>query len=150
MGGAIGGDYIDYRAQPVPQNQLVQFERAQNSDTSGTRKFYRLAYLAQSAFDAGDLEKASHCANDLLREAPQCPKGWNYGNAIYHGNNVVGRIAIKLVTIEQEKKYLLKTGKTPGPPRLNSFGPNITLAEELLEKGGQDAVLQYFDMCRIL
>ena len=30
---------------------------------------------------------------------------------------------------------------------MNSFGPNMTLAKELIEKGEKDAVLQYLDLC---
>ena len=32
--------------------------------------------------------------------------------------------------------------------QLNSFGPNMTLAKELLEVGERDIVLQYVDLCR--
>ena len=39
-------------------------------------------------------------------------------------------------------------GQTPGSPQLNSFGPNMSLAKELAEKGETDAVIQYFDQCR--
>ena len=32
-------------------------------------------------------------------------------------------------------KYLVEAAHTPGSPQLNSFGPNVTLAKELLEMG---------------
>jgi hypothetical protein len=50
--------------------------------------------------------------------------------------------------IEQAKKYLLEAGKSPGSPQMDSFGPNMSLAKDLLEKGERDTVLQYFDLCR--
>jgi len=31
---------------------------------------------------------------------------------------------------------------------MNSFGPNMSLARDLLEQGERDVVLQYFDLCR--
>ena len=31
---------------------------------------------------------------------------------------------------------------------MNSFGPNMSLAKDLLEKGERDTVLQYFELCR--
>jgi hypothetical protein len=36
----------------------------------------------------------------------------------------------------------------PGSTQLNSFGPEMTLSRELLEKGERDVVLQYFVLCR--
>ena len=32
--------------------------------------------------------------------------------------------------------------------QMNSFGPNMMLAKDLLEKGERDTVLQYFELCR--
>jgi hypothetical protein len=31
---------------------------------------------------------------------------------------------------------------------MDSFGPNMTLAEDLLEEGERDVVLEYFSLCR--
>jgi hypothetical protein len=31
---------------------------------------------------------------------------------------------------------------------MNSFGPNVSLAKDLLEKGERDAVIQYLELCR--
>ena len=42
--------------------------------------------------------------------------------------------------------YLLAVGRTPGSPQLNSFGPNMALAAELLQKEVRDTVLQYFEL----
>jgi hypothetical protein len=49
--------------------------------------------------------------------------------------------------VETAKARLLDAGKTPGSPQLDSFGPNMELAHELLQKGEKDVVLQYFDLC---
>ncbi|HEV3240561.1 MAG TPA: RNA polymerase subunit sigma-24, partial [Casimicrobiaceae bacterium] len=46
------------------------------------------------------------------------------------------------------KQFLLKAGATRGSPQLDSFGPNMSLAKDLLEKGERDTVLQYFELCR--
>lgn len=127
---------------------LSEFERAQAADTDASGRFYRLKDLAKQAFAADDLKKASQYANDLLAAASNQPKGWNYGNAILMGNTVLGRIALRHDQIKLAKEYLLKAGQTPGSPQLNSFGPNMSLAKELAEKGEQHVVIEYFDLCR--
>jgi hypothetical protein len=80
--------------------------------------------------------------------APNFRSNWNYGNAIQDGNLVLGRIAVQNGKIEEAKKYLLEAGKSPGSPQMDSFGPNMSLAKDLLGKGERDAVLQYFELCR--
>jgi hypothetical protein len=44
--------------------------------------------------------------------------------------------------------YLQASGQTPGSPVLDSFGPNMSLAKDLLERGETEAVLHYFEACR--
>jgi tetratricopeptide (TPR) repeat protein len=127
---------------------LQEFERAQAADPDASSRFYRLDELAKQAFAAADFKKASLYANELLAAAPQHPKDWNYGNAILTGNTVLGRIALRQGQIKLAKEYLLKAGQTPGSPQLNSFGPNMSLAKELAEKGEKDVVIEYFDLCR--
>jgi Flp pilus assembly protein TadD len=126
---------------------LAEFETAQSADTDEETKFYRLDYLAKSALAAGEIEKASLYAQQLLKAGEKHPKDWNYGNSIHHGNNVLGQIALKKGNVQEADEFLLKAGQTPGSPQLNSFGPNMTLAKELLEAGEKDTVLRYFALC---
>jgi hypothetical protein len=60
---------------------------------------------------------------------------------------VLGRIALHEGKLSEAKKYLLESGKTTGGPVLNTFGPNMSLAKELLEKGETNAVLEFFQEC---
>ena len=70
------------------------------------------------------------------------------GDVVHDGNLVLGRIAVDEGRIEDAKRLLLAAGKSSGSPVLGSFGPNMSLAKDLLEKGEQETVLQYFEMCR--
>lgn len=79
---------------------LAAFEKAQAVEQEDIFKFYRLDKLAKAAFKAGEFEKASLYANELLKAATHFPKDWNYGNAIQHGNNILGRIALKQGDLE--------------------------------------------------
>jgi len=61
---------------------------------------------------------------------------------------VLGRISVKRGNLKEASQFLLAAGNTPGSPQLDSFGPNMTLASELLEKGESEVVLQYLGLCR--
>jgi len=75
------------------------------------------------------------------------PSDAQYGNRIHHGNLVLGRIALREDNIDEATTRLIEAGKTPGSPTLDSFGPNMALAKELLEKGERASVLEYFRLC---
>jgi len=126
---------------------LAQMEKSLDLATSELEKFYTITDLAKNAYNAGDLNKAESYAKELLLMAPKYPRDWNYGNAIHHANIVLGRIALARGDIEAAKNYLIEAGKTPGSPQLNSFGPNMTLAKELLGKKETQTVLNYFELC---
>jgi len=109
--------------------------------------FDALDALAMTAFDAGEIGKARNYATELLSQAQSRKEDWNYGNAIQHGNIVLGRVALLDGKVEEAKKFLREAGNTPGSPQLGSFGPNMSLAKDLLEKGETNAVLEYFQQC---
>ena len=122
---------------------LEQYEIAHKlSDDMG--RDYLISELAKTALAAGKNQKAKEYAEKMLS---QSKPGWNYGNNIHHGNIILGKIALASNDIEQAKKRLIEAGKTPGSPQLDSFGPNMSLAKELLEKGEKDIVLEYFELC---
>ena len=61
-------------------------------------------------------------------------------------NVLLGRIALRQGNLKEAKQYLLKAGKSPGSPQLNSFGPQFTFARELLEKGEKSVVIECLDL----
>ncbi len=111
-------------------------------------RFNILENAANAALVAGELDKARQHANELLDRAVEAPPGWNYGNAVHHGNLILGHLALRDGRIEEAEEFLLRAGKTPGSPQLNSFGPNMRLALELLQKGRRDRVVEYFRLCQ--
>jgi tetratricopeptide (TPR) repeat protein len=126
---------------------LAEFEKAQAADPSAEGKFQRLHYLAKSAFSAAQLEKASDYAEELLQAAVARPKDRDTGNSIHQGNIVLGRVALKQRHIKLANEYLLKAGHVSSTRQLSSFGPNMSLANELLKAGQKAVVLQYFELC---
>ncbi len=130
----------------LAQKSLAIRERALEKASPDDR-FDQLVDIANDAFEADDTEKAEQYASELLQLAPQSKDHWNYGNAVHKGNLVMGRIALRRGDIPAAKRHLLAAGETPGSPQLDSFGPNMTLAKELLEKGEREVVLTYLESC---
>jgi len=110
-------------------------------------KFHMTREITPLAFNAGDPVKAGMYAKDLLIQAESMKDDWDYGNAVHTANLVLGRIALSAGDIDEAKRLLLLAGKTPGSPQLESFGPDMLFAKELLEKGEKDVVIQYFTLC---
>jgi thioredoxin-like negative regulator of GroEL len=131
------------KREDMAAKALEEYELAYELSTEMCRG-YLLEDLAKVAIDAGELEKAEEYAWKMLNSDAQ---GWNSGNNVYHGNNILGRLALREGDIKSAKEYLIAAGKTSGSPQLDSFGPNMTLAKELLEKGERDSVLKFFDLC---
>jgi len=108
------------------------------------KKRFLLINVAQTAFESGKIDKAREYANQML---DQVGSDWHSGDLIHDGNVVLGRIALRSGNTDDAKQHLLTVGETPGSPGLNSFGPDMTLAEELLEAGERNVVLEYFALC---
>jgi hypothetical protein len=132
-------------AEPSPQEKLAKLEQ---TAATGQERFYALAGLAKAAFDAGEFDKSERYARELLSAAID-QRDWNYGNAVFFGNMVLGRVALQRDrNLDLAKSLLLASAATPGSPQLNSFGPNMSLAKDLLLRGERDTVLEFFVRCR--
>ncbi len=127
------------------QKALTEYELGQSLMQDKDSKIYTMPYLAQIAFDLGQYEKAKTYAEQLIKISTEIRTP---GIGIFHGNHLLGRLAMLDNDIPAAKKYLQKAGKTSGGPALNSFGPKMTLAKELLEVGEKEVVLEYFSNCR--
>jgi hypothetical protein len=139
---------------------------------TGTTRYAVLADAAKLAVKGSALDEAQSYAIELLTSATD-PKDWNYGNAIFFGNMVQGQVALRRGDLEAARSRLLSSGNTPGSPQLNSFGPNMSLARDLLagvvevpsmalarraahvprrnvtSREVRETVLEFFDLCRV-
>ena len=128
----------------TPEQELADLEQdSQGGDQD--RRTHALGRMAKAAANPGAMDKAEAYAKELLAAGPST---WDPGGAIHYGNMVLGRVALSRGDVAKARECLLEAGKTEGSPTLDSFGPNMTLAKELLAKGEKDVVLQYFDLCR--
>ncbi len=111
------------------------------------RQLYALIAASKAAVDADAFDKASRFATDLLKQVADPPDNRD-GQAFHDGHIVLGRVALKGGDVEQAKAQLLRGGRTPGGGSLTSFGPNMSLAKELAERGERDTVVAYLELCR--
>lgn len=111
-------------------------------------RFAFLPTLAKAAFELGAIDEAEARARESLDLATTYRNDWNYGNAIHDGHSVLGRVALARGDVSAAKEALLEAGKTPGSPQLASFGPNVSLARDLLSRSEVSTVVQYFRLCQ--
>jgi RNA polymerase sigma factor (sigma-70 family) len=114
--------------------------------TTEQDRYYALGRAAKECFVAGRITEARAHAEELMALIPKYPA--YQGDAIQDANLVLGRLAAREGRIKAAKEYLIQAGKSPGSPSMNSFGPNMTLAKDLIEKGETTVALQYFALCR--
>jgi hypothetical protein len=121
---------------------LAELERAHAMDTDRGKGRWVHCQLAKAAFEAGDHPKARAYAQELVTTP-----GDSRGDAVHIGNLVLGRLALAAGDVDAAKSHLIESANTPGSPVLGSFGPSMTLAKELLDRGEREAVLRYLELC---
>lgn len=126
------------------RSTLDQFD----AELSDDEVFVDLPNVTAAAFHLGQFSEAESFAKEALRLAPKYRKNWNYGNAIHKAHTVLGLLAITRGDLTKALEELKLAGGTPGSPQLNSFGPTMHLAKELLKRGHREAVLSYLEQCR--
>ena len=103
---------------------------------------------ANGTFDKGNFAAAREQAAFTLAVAPQFTDDMNFGEAISNGNLVLGRLALRDGDRAEAIRRLTAAGNSPGSARIQLWGPNMSLARDLLAVGEQRAVLDYFAQCR--
>jgi hypothetical protein len=153
--GALGELYAHQaRSSPAGSPALAQtaasavreLEKAWNlSGSSNTDPL--LSRIAKLAVVAGEDPKAVQYATVLLNTfkpgGGQSPL--TVGGPIHDGNMVLGQVALHRGDRAGAEQYLLKAGATPGSPQMQRFGPNFSLARDLLAAGSRDVVIRYCD-----
>lgn len=110
-------------------------------------KFIALGQAARQSFAAGKVEDARTYAQELAALLPNFRQHSEYGNAVHDANLTLGRIALREGRIEDAKRYLTESIRVPSA-RLMDYGPSMSLARDLLERGERQAVLNFFAQCR--
>ncbi len=112
-------------------------------------RYLALPEAAKLSFIFGKTDDARSYATELLAlDLKFQAEPWRNGDAAFTGNFVLCRIAVQEGHIQEAKKYLLASGSSTGSPVLGSFGPNMSLAKDLIQRKEGETVLQYFELCR--
>jgi len=109
-------------------------------------RFMRIDQLATESYGRGRWSEAEALALEGLGLAERYAGNWNYGNVIHNSHQILGLLHLREGEQEEAVKSLLAAGRSPGSPQLNSFGPKMVLATELLRRGERGPVLQYLDL----
>jgi hypothetical protein len=129
------------KRRPTPADYLQNAEDGA-ARTHPKNRIGSLPNLAMLAFQAGELDKAEQYARQTLAEPS------DMFDSVHAGNTVLGLIALKNDDIAGAGTYLLAAARTKGRLILDRWGPNLASAKAMLDRGQNDIVLEYFQLCK--
>lgn len=112
-------------------------------------RYSAIPQAAKAAYMLGLFSEAKEWAEEMSELIKVVPKNWNYGNVIYYQNWVFGMLAFDNGDLERAKSFLNMAASTIGSPQLNSFGPNMRLARNLLKSGEVEAFLNFLNQVEV-
>jgi thiol-disulfide isomerase/thioredoxin len=121
-----------------PKWKVQLFRKADAMD----RTWNGLPQLALAEFEAGDDDAAARDAHRLLDRDNNPPP-----NFAQVGHTVLGRVALAKGNVAEAKAELLASVPAVIPPGMN-MEPNRTLAQDLIDHGERDAVVQFLEQSR--
>jgi hypothetical protein len=133
----------------APAMALSQLETALGNTSEEVARLRFLVLCAATALDCHEVEKANVYALEALSIANRADVRWLAGDAIHEGNLVLGRLALMAGDRQGARRHLAEAAKTPGSPHLKTAGPNMVLAEQLLEQGERQVVIDYLNACKL-
>lgn len=139
---------VQERFEKSAEEQLKLAQSKLVDEESDEQRLYWLGRAAKDSFFIGKTDEARQYADELFSLLPQFTDNSNYGVAVQDANVVRGRIALLEGRTDEAKQCLINSVQCPGPVIMPTFGPNMSLAKDLLESGETDVVLKYFELCR--
>jgi tetratricopeptide (TPR) repeat protein len=138
------------RAPEHWQKALEYLEKSYATAPGEREKLARLGILAAYSFEAGEFDKAKDYATRAVaakaKVSPEHPADW-VSDSVFHGHMVLGKLALRDGDTQAAGRQMLEAARTAGSPGLNSFGPNMSLAKLLLERGERTVVVEYLHLC---
>ena len=113
----------------------------------GEERLRLLPKIAVSALNAGLADEARRWAQASLDSVEALKARRLHGDAVNVGHTVLGRLAFADGDVDAAIAHLRASAKTPGSLQLNTFGPNLKLAEQISQAGHRDVVIEYLQAC---
>lgn len=144
----VGNGFLPEKEKTIVDLE-TEYKKAKNNDQRfGVLNQIVQKYASESyTIKNENIPKIKRMALALITLANNYKTSWDYGNAIHHGNLALGRVALFNNNIQTAEEFLSHACKSKSSPQLKSFGPNMTLAKELLKKDKKQPVLSYIDDC---
>lgn len=127
--------------------EFAEYRRLLKSESDPAKRLGMLAEGAKAGAEIGEYKTAEAWATEALTIASFMKRDWNYGNVVHDCHMALGRAALARGHRDRARQELVLAGRTPGSPQLNSFGPNMSLARDMLREGEREATIQYFREC---
>jgi len=122
---------------------LSTIQKALELEKDSTKHRPLMWLLMQIAYDAGDENLAGATAEELLSKDALKEVSWQDGQLVHDCNAMLGLIALARGDEERAKAHLRMAAESQGSPALGSFGPDMKLAQGLLNAGCTDEVISY-------
>jgi thiol-disulfide isomerase/thioredoxin len=126
---------------PIEKARL--YREGLETSTIAAQRTHLLGMLAEAEFDAGQTSEAEQDAAKLLTAA--APRS---GDAIHQAHTLLGRVAMKRGDLATAKQSLLASARVESTPTLSSFGPGMQLAQQMLDAGERDVVIEFLELSR--
>jgi len=98
--------------------------------------------MADAAFRIGDFPLAAELAKIYLKSSDR--------PAVQRANTILGRVALRTDDITGAKRFLLDSADSNAARDIALSGPILVLAQELIERGERETVVQYLEDCLAL
>ena len=138
---------LDNMGKDRADDALKTIQAAVSLERGDQHRLHLLSTQAGLAFNAGNIVLAAETAQEMLKIISSCDLE-DCGDAVHASNSMLGRIALKQGNTKLASEHLLAAGKAADSPVLGSFGPNMVLAEQLLDAGQRDCVIAYLNDCK--
>ena len=141
---------VQIKVHPIaPENRYVASTSVKmDSIEEHHRKIDLLRNFASANLAHQNIPEVRRAAAEMLQSYDcEMYRDWSTGRAFHYAHLVLGRVALREGEVNSAIDHLHLAAQTTGGPQLDTFGPNATLAKELLEKGERMAVIHYLEEC---
>jgi hypothetical protein len=137
--------HLTIAEQARRQFQLVGLSPAQRAELSpGDQMLLALALMRESWMNRNPGEAAAK-ARELLVLARKNPHDALYGDAVFDGNIILGKAALRRGHVKDAARHLLAASDTPGSERLRRGQFELNLPRAIIDAGERETAAQFLE-----